>query len=372
MSRESGRDGYQEKAEYSGQNYYEILGVPVRATEDEIKTAFRTLSKQHHPDLGGSESKFKYITEAYNTLKDAKLRLVYDLDNSIRRPKTEDRERSTGDHSSDHTNKQHDYRTTWGKSESKREATGSDPFEESKRQAEERRKAREKLKAELEAELKRMREELNNLRTERPKPYEQPRKTESNYTRNRAESYGGFHIEKKGISTYLVDKNGRSISRGFNKIEQLGDMFVGENVAGFKYLLSPQTGKEIGRSFNKFRIERGKVIGENSIGSQYLIDRNSGRELGRSYSKIHFKGDLLVGKSYSGEYLLDPENGKDLSRSFQEIISRDDLAIGKSFTGEYLLDKKTGKELTSSYQKIERRGNQIIGKTYTREEVIKI
>lgn len=59
-------------------NYYDILGVDKKATQDDIKKAFRKLAQKHHPDKGGDEAKFKEITEAYATLGDDKRRREYD------------------------------------------------------------------------------------------------------------------------------------------------------------------------------------------------------------------------------------------------------------------------------------------------------
>lgn len=59
-------------------NYYEILGVDKKATQDDVKKAFRKLAQKHHPDKGGDEAKFKEITEAYSTLSDEKRRREYD------------------------------------------------------------------------------------------------------------------------------------------------------------------------------------------------------------------------------------------------------------------------------------------------------
>lgn len=59
-------------------DYYKILGVPRNATEAEIKKAFRTLARTHHPDAGGDEAKFKEINEAYEVLSDKKKRDLYD------------------------------------------------------------------------------------------------------------------------------------------------------------------------------------------------------------------------------------------------------------------------------------------------------
>ena len=48
----------------NAENYYEILGVPETATQDELKKAYRKLAKENHPDVGGNEDKFKKISSA--------------------------------------------------------------------------------------------------------------------------------------------------------------------------------------------------------------------------------------------------------------------------------------------------------------------
>lgn len=67
-------------------SYYEVLGVPKTASEDEIKTAFRKLARQYHPDLHpGDEvaaNKFKELNEAYETLSDTQKRAEYDTASS--------------------------------------------------------------------------------------------------------------------------------------------------------------------------------------------------------------------------------------------------------------------------------------------------
>ena len=65
-------------------DYYEALGVPRTATEKEIKSAYRKLARQHHPDLHqgdakkAAEEKFKTINEAYEVLSDPEKRKKYD------------------------------------------------------------------------------------------------------------------------------------------------------------------------------------------------------------------------------------------------------------------------------------------------------
>ena len=59
--------------------FYQILEIQRTASTDEVKKAFRTLAKKHHPDVGGSEEKFKKISQAYATLSDPVKRRSYDL-----------------------------------------------------------------------------------------------------------------------------------------------------------------------------------------------------------------------------------------------------------------------------------------------------
>lgn len=60
-------------------NYYDVLGVNKQASQDDIKKAYRKLSKKYHPDRnGGDDSKFKEINEAYDILGDETKRKQYD------------------------------------------------------------------------------------------------------------------------------------------------------------------------------------------------------------------------------------------------------------------------------------------------------
>lgn len=62
-------------------DYYELLGLSKGASEQDIKRAYRKLSKQYHPDINqesGAEDKFKEISEAYEILSDPQKRAAYD------------------------------------------------------------------------------------------------------------------------------------------------------------------------------------------------------------------------------------------------------------------------------------------------------
>lgn len=64
-------------------DFYQILGVPRTATEEELKKSYRRLAKLYHPDVNKgdkqAEEKFKEISEAYETLSDKSKRKQYDL-----------------------------------------------------------------------------------------------------------------------------------------------------------------------------------------------------------------------------------------------------------------------------------------------------
>lgn len=62
-------------------DYYEVLGVPRNATEDQIRSAYRQQALKYHPDRNkedGAAEQFKMVTEAYEVLRDGEKRAMYD------------------------------------------------------------------------------------------------------------------------------------------------------------------------------------------------------------------------------------------------------------------------------------------------------
>tara|TARA_Y100000996_G_scaffold384460_1_gene341170 strand:- start:2054 stop:3259 length:1206 start_codon:yes stop_codon:yes gene_type:complete len=57
---------------------YKILDINKNASDDEVKKAYRKMAMKHHPDKGGSDEKFKEISEAYEILSNSEKRNLYD------------------------------------------------------------------------------------------------------------------------------------------------------------------------------------------------------------------------------------------------------------------------------------------------------
>lgn len=62
-------------------DYYDVLGVPKNASKEDVKSAYRKLAMQYHPDRNkepGAEERFKEISEAYAVLSDEEKKAQYD------------------------------------------------------------------------------------------------------------------------------------------------------------------------------------------------------------------------------------------------------------------------------------------------------
>jgi curved DNA-binding protein len=64
-----------------GRDYYEILGVPRAASQDDIQLAYRKLARTYHPDINSdpaAEERFKEVSQAYDVLSDPQTLRRYD------------------------------------------------------------------------------------------------------------------------------------------------------------------------------------------------------------------------------------------------------------------------------------------------------
>ena len=71
----------QGRADGRGEDFYQILGVPRDASQEDIQRAYRKLARTYHPDVNhdpGAEDRFKDVSEAYDVLSDPQTRRRYD------------------------------------------------------------------------------------------------------------------------------------------------------------------------------------------------------------------------------------------------------------------------------------------------------
>lgn len=74
-----GMGGMPRKPKGDTSKLYNILGVEKKATQVEIRKAYRKLARTHHPDRGGDAEEFKKVQNAYDCLNDPGKRKAYDL-----------------------------------------------------------------------------------------------------------------------------------------------------------------------------------------------------------------------------------------------------------------------------------------------------
>lgn len=74
------------------QNPYQILGVSVAATDNQIRVAYQKKAALSHPDRGGDPERFRLIRESYECLMDHASRKAWDEDHATTRISKEERE----------------------------------------------------------------------------------------------------------------------------------------------------------------------------------------------------------------------------------------------------------------------------------------
>eukprot|EP00331_Platyophrya_macrostoma_P027292 CAMPEP_0176433282 /NCGR_PEP_ID=MMETSP0127-20121128/15917_1 /TAXON_ID=938130 /ORGANISM="Platyophrya macrostoma, Strain WH" /LENGTH=427 /DNA_ID=CAMNT_0017815655 /DNA_START=56 /DNA_END=1339 /DNA_ORIENTATION=+ len=73
-----GGPDFESDKEVDNKGLYDILGVPQEASSSDVKKAYFKLAKEHHPDKGGDEAKFKEIQAAYEVLSNPEKKEIYD------------------------------------------------------------------------------------------------------------------------------------------------------------------------------------------------------------------------------------------------------------------------------------------------------
>ena len=89
----------------TSRTHYEVLGVAPSASSDEIRTAFRTLARQHHPDLAedvSSARRMAEINQAWSVLSDSLKRREYDRSLRSDEPRPTTSKQPVRDFSEDH------------------------------------------------------------------------------------------------------------------------------------------------------------------------------------------------------------------------------------------------------------------------------
>ena len=237
MPREKGPSFQEGPGEdYSGMSYYEILGVSASASSEEIRDEFIKLSKKHHPDVGGDELRYQYITEAYTILSDPDKKNVYDAKHSI------------------------DTKSSSANQEGFEAAPGaeSDPYLEGLREQER---------------IFRNNPTIMNVIRGMIRMHEakQASRRQSSVRRQREREPKGKVFERDGL---LIEKR--------------------DDLLAYEYLLDPESRRRISHGFDKIFVREGLVIGKSLLG-EWLLDKETGRKLSRYYDSIVRRGNKIIG-----------------------------------------------------------------------------
>lgn len=295
-------------------NYYEVLGVSPSATSAEIKSAFRKLAKETHPDLSGEAKKEEFIKaeEAYTILSDEAKRVEYDRENSIR----EERDNKKDESRNENGGESEEYWEEFQKEALKDKelmmllmlSKNSPGMEEEFKKVLDSSYKVFKMKKEHEKELRglhKRQEELNRMQEElsrgsfRPSSFNS-KSRERNNTRN---IDGDLGVEKDILGNEkLIDlRTGRQIGyQSYKKIEFISGVIIATDIIGNKRVLN-RKGDSSFESFSDIQVRDGLVIGKDIIGNEKLIDKNTGKTIGYgSYKKIVREGGKIYGVNIIG------------------------------------------------------------------------
>lgn len=162
----------------NNKSYYARLGVSENATTDEIKTAYRKLALQHHPDRNPgnmqAETRFREVTEAYEILRDPEQRSKYDATLSHHTPEQHYDSSSTHEQTDRYAGLDPELTSLLRRADAftdeQLQQMGIDPratadqLREQSRRFEEEKKEIERKRNKLQAELDRLNKELNKYR----------------------------------------------------------------------------------------------------------------------------------------------------------------------------------------------------------------
>lgn len=296
-------------------DFRERLGVVSNATKEEVKRAFRELSRLYHPDIGGDTEASKNLGEAYAALKDDGL-IFYRPESGYAKSKSEKVEY---------------------------QKVGSYFFQNINPRSE-------------------------VIRFVNPATGEQ-------YGDNYFEikTMDGLYI----ADGCLVDPDtGKKISESYSSLKVVDEKFLVGFKYDFSKLIDRNTGKEIGDGFEEvqnigpYAIALDKITSSGWHDKQraFFIDYQTGTRYGEKYKSIKLIGEkYFIGIDHSGRLcLLDPSTGKVIGKGFSEVERTDQALIanyGPYDKPFFLIDEETGKQKSDMYKKIlpSKTGNFLIG-----------
>lgn len=364
MNREGGSRGNPEGNQ--AKTYYEVLGVSVSATAEEIKLAYRQKAKQTHPDKpenAGKETQFREVNEAYQVLSDIQKRQSYD--SSFAKTSHKSWSEPTTDSNFDFEDifKQRESRSTQKNTTSSRSDINSD-FSLRKQALEE---VSKQLRAELEDLFKdpvRNGLKIQNFQAYSRERMRQATEDPSSVLRGSKPKTATSTTEQTKDSREFVNRGHEQPKTSKLRIKSLGSVFT----------LADERGNSASSYFKSIENKGGYFIGEQSTGMYYLLSSENGKNLSSFYKEIEVINGAIIGqKAERIKVLLDPITGIELTKWYQAIeILDQNYAAGEFSNGMwYLVNRKTGRETSSFYKKIYKKGDKLIGFNGSWEDELK-